>query len=119
MENIDKFKEDIIRDEVNVYRGYVGELAEHYDSEFDYVVVDDILVSTQYKIGYDDITYKVFISFSYPDATMDQLHYAKFEDVTEGVYNCPNCDSNNIKTENTIEGKIHCRRCEWDNYNTY
>lgn len=121
-ENIIKRIKDYFVEENIPENGFVSKLEEDTrcdDSDWEYAIINQVYVSSTYQISFQSgvKTEKVAYEIVYPDGHTDVITYPEFEEITDGHYTCPDCDSYTIMSENVLGGKIHCRECEWHNYN--
>lgn len=117
-ENVTQKVREVINQTLSDNRGDYVSLSDEY-TDFDYCLVDDILVSTNTQINCtEDIgNLTVFFICILPNGNEDILYYDDFAMNTNSKYSCPDCGSTDIGSDDFLSGKIHCRDCEWHNYN--
>lgn len=98
----------------------IPRIDESQDVEYEYCVVDDVFVSTHFHIQDKyDIDKRVVVRIVYPDGESDMKYYDEFEELTsDEPYECPHCDSDRVRADESGEGWVSCRNpnCDWKNH---
>jgi hypothetical protein len=90
------------------------------DTNWEYAIPNQIYVSAECRksdksdVKPDQVAYEIV----YPDGQTDVISYSTFDEIENGHYLCPNCDSYAIMSVDALSGKVVCSDCGWHNHDS-